>query len=60
MKGNEGQWRVMKGNGRIENFGRNWTSRKKLEKQNCDEKEVDRILKKKVVCKTPKRVRGQK
>ena len=38
---------------------RKWTSRKKLEKWNCDEKEVGRILKK-VVCKTPKRVRGQK
>ena len=45
----------MNGNGkeRIENFGRNWTSRKKLEKwnfdeneRNCDEKEVGRILKK--------------
>ena len=45
----------MKGNGkeRIENLGQNWTSRKKLEKrncnkneQNCDEKEVGRILKK--------------
>ena len=46
---------AVNGNGRerIENFGRNWTSRKKLEKwncdeneQNCDEKEVGRILKK--------------
>ena len=41
------------GKERIENFGRNWTSRKKLEKlncieneRNCDEKEVGRIFKK--------------
>ena len=47
---------AVNGNGkeRIENFGRNWTSRKKLEKRNCnenerncDEKEVGRIFKKK-------------
>ena len=38
---------------RIENFGQHWTSRKKLEKRDCDEneqnrneKEVGRILKK--------------
>ena len=39
---------AVNGNGkeRIENFGRNWTSRKKLEKWNCDEKEVGRIFKK--------------
>ena len=47
---------AVNGNGkeRIENFGQNWTSRKKLEKRNCikneqnwDKKEVGRILKKK-------------
>ena len=41
---------AVNGNGkeRIENFGRNWTSRKKLEERNCDKKEVERILKKDV------------
>ena len=41
---------AVNGNGkeRIENFGQNWTSRKKLEKQNCNKNEQNCDEKKKL------------